>query len=101
MTNSTDEELKACPFCGGEAKAHGSAVVACENINCEALIDFGHWCGTENGIPAIDWVIKAWNTRPDEWVSLQAENEELRAQIYRMQIHGYDLVHPTPKERSE
>lgn len=69
------EKLKPCPFCGKPAEIYGENLVGCSGINscdaqmdtpdafCTGNIDFGHWCGTENGIPAVHHVIKAWNKR--------------------------------------
>ena len=52
-----------CPFCGAPAKIYGQPNVSCSNFDCGAAIDFGHFFGEENGIPAEHWVIKAWNAR--------------------------------------
>jgi len=66
-----------CPFCGKPAKIYGESMVGCSGINecdagmvhpdefCTGHVDFGHWFGTENGIPAVHWVIAAWNKRTD------------------------------------
>lgn len=54
----------ACPFCGESAEICGENMVACsDDLNCTANVDFGHWCGDENGIPAVHWVIQQWNKR--------------------------------------
>ena len=69
-----DEKLKPCPFCGGQAKIYGENMVGCVKLECDAemtssgeycsgAINYGHWCGEENGVPAVHWVIKAWNRR--------------------------------------
>jgi hypothetical protein len=58
------EELLSCPFCGKPGKIFGSNMVGCsDTINCGGSIDFGHWCGVQDGIPAVHWVIKQWNKR--------------------------------------
>lgn len=68
------EKIKPCPFCGRPAKIYGENFVGCTGIECEAgmaapdeycagHVDFGHWCGTEEGIPAVHYIIKAWNKR--------------------------------------
>lgn len=69
------ERPKKCPFCGKPAKIYGQNMVGCSGINdcdagmvppdefCTGHVDFGHWCGTEKNIPAVHWVIKAWNRR--------------------------------------
>lgn len=59
-----DAVLMPCPFCGKPGRVYGSNVVGCsDDMNCGGCVDFGHWCGTEKGIPAVHWVIKAWNRR--------------------------------------
>ena len=57
------EKPLPCPFCGKPAKIYGESVVECSDFSCGGQIDFGHWCGIENGIPAVHWVIKQWNRR--------------------------------------
>lgn len=62
-------KIKKCPFCGsaGVILKGNESSVYCDNINCcDAEIDFGHWSGTEESIPAIHHVIAAWNTRASE-----------------------------------
>lgn len=55
-----------CPHCGKPGKVYGENMVGCDDTQaCGATMDFGHWCGIENGIPAVHWVIKQWNTRVD------------------------------------
>ena len=59
-------KIKDCPFCGspGVILTHCENTVFCDNVNCcDAQIDFGHFFGIENGIPAIHHVITAWNRR--------------------------------------
>lgn len=58
-------EPKPCPFCGEPGKVYGENYVGCSDHNCGGNVDFGHWCGVENGIPAIHWVIEQWNKRED------------------------------------
>ena len=40
-------------------------MVGCSGVNkCDAVIDFGHWVGiSEEGKPAVHYVIEAWNRR--------------------------------------
>jgi len=62
-------KIKLCPFCGsaGVILSHCENAVYCDSINvCDAQIDFGNWCGTEKGIPAIHHVIEAWNQRVND-----------------------------------
>ena len=70
------EELKRCPFCGGEAKCiefYGLYHVIC--CNC-------HIAGKD--CPSIETACKAWNSRPIEnelhkkIEKLEAENTRLR-----------------------
>lgn len=62
-----DLELKPCPFCGKPAKIYGSNMVGCiDTVNCNGGMDFGHWDGTSNGVPAVHWVIIQWNKRTSE-----------------------------------
>lgn len=63
-------EPAACPFCGKPGKIYGESIVGCSDLtNCNGQVDFGHWCGVENGIPAVHWVIKQWNKRAITGVS--------------------------------
>jgi len=57
------EKPKSCPHCGKPGKIYGESEVGCSDWQCGANIDFGHWSGIENGIPAVHWVIKQWNKR--------------------------------------
>ncbi len=52
-----------CPFCGKPGKIYGEPNVGCEDWECGANIEWGHFCGEENGIPAVHWVIMQWNKR--------------------------------------
>lgn len=59
-----DAKPLPCPFCGSKGKIYGENMVGCsETVNCGGNVDFGHWCGVENGIPAIHHVIEQWNKR--------------------------------------
>lgn len=65
------EELKPCPFCGGEAETNmilfdSKEIISCSNRKC-----YAHYTGFTT-------TRKAWNTRPIE-DALRAENERLRA----------------------
>ena len=53
----------SCPFCGKLGKIYGENYVGCEDWECGAAVDWGHFCGEENGIPAVHWVIEQWNKR--------------------------------------
>lgn len=61
-------ELKPCPFCGGEARLHvdGGVRVICKKCNCQTitLVD-GHW-GTDVGGTAVSNVIEKWNRSDKE-----------------------------------
>lgn len=57
-------ELLPCPFCGSPAKTCGENSVICTDIaNCGGEINWGHFCGSEKGVPAIQHVMTAWNRR--------------------------------------
>ena len=61
------EDLKPCPFCGGEAKAFfcdksGTYDVQCQQ--CGALPFIGHRRGCD-GMRSMDDVVAAWNRRAE------------------------------------
>jgi len=59
-----NEKVLPCPFCGKEGKVYAQNCVGCsDDHECGANVHWGHWCGIENGIPAVHWVIKQWNKR--------------------------------------
>ena len=62
------EDLKPCPFCGGENLKHADFGVFCMNTKCEAGIDFGHFFGSneEESKCCKKAVAKAWNTRAED-----------------------------------
>lgn len=64
-------ELKPCPFCGGEAKLHGESffVVVCNNDLCSASTNVTN--RTES--------INAWNTRQPafDWKPIEELTEEI------------------------
>ena len=84
-------ELKPCPFCGSAARIHGESIVACTNNDCSGQVDFGHWCGEENGVPAIYWVVQAWNKRTpvDVQAAIDAALESVAKYIdvYAFEFH--------------
>lgn len=56
------DELKPCPFCGGEPKLQGFKIngkqeysITCENEGCGVTV--------HAGIDKLELVIAAWNTR--------------------------------------
>lgn len=71
--NKPSQELKPCPFCGGEARSYSygtkAAVAHCSNESCAVKPEFH--CKEE----AQTWDV--WNTRADD-SHLAAENERLR-----------------------
>lgn len=60
------EELKKCPFCGGDAKLDDHVFAHCDNSGCGAAQWLFH--------------VKTWNTRPIE-SALQQRIGELEAQL--------------------
>ncbi len=61
------EELKPCPFCGGEA-IRGTFNVWCGSCRAETDKD-------DTDVTDQD-VITAWNTRPSPWISVEDELPE-------------------------
>ena len=62
-------ELRSCPFCGGNAElihSGGKYTVSCGRGGCMANIS---WC------PDIDSAVKAWNTRTPVWISCSERME--------------------------
>jgi endogenous inhibitor of DNA gyrase (YacG/DUF329 family) len=59
----SDTKLLPCPFCGKPGKVYAENSVGCSDQQCGAEVNFGHWCGVENGVPAVNWVIAQWNKR--------------------------------------
>jgi len=59
-------KVKPCPFCGSEAEIIADNMVGCTNNQCEANVDWGHFCGIQNGIPAYHHVLEAWNKRAND-----------------------------------
>ena len=56
----TDEELKPCPFCGGEGASHQTALSGRFHVFCLACDAEGPWCNMEAE------AIAAWNRRTDD-----------------------------------
>ena len=52
------DELKPCPFCGGEARIVNVAMVGCAYVVCTD-------CRMQSDDGNIDSVVTAWNTRAD------------------------------------
>jgi len=99
-------ELKACPFCDGEAEtAQNFEYYAVKCKKCGARTDF-MW-KKEQGIKyddALEEAIKAWNTRPD--VSIGISREEAKELFPRLEWkisigcfnEAYDAVEKTIDE---
>ena len=89
------EELKHCPFCGGEAKCieyHGLYHVVC----CDCYT-------TGRDCPSIETACKAWNARPienelhEKIEKLERENARLREalnEIKKTVEDAQDTVYP-------
>lgn len=85
-----------CPFCGKPGKIFGENMVGCsaENV-CDANIDFGHWCGEENGIPAVHHVIEQWNKRVSTAEVAKAHDQHLAT---KKKLDDLQSAHNTLKE---
>lgn len=72
----TDEALKPCPFCGGEAKYY-YYTARDHNIECEI-------CSNGTCLQNKAEAVTAWNTRADDdrIEALQAENAKLRDALF-------------------
>lgn len=66
------DNLKPCPFCGGEAKQHEVplerlAFIICSDHNCLGYMQVG-WGKVDDK----DWFVKRlrdnWNRRPNNWI---------------------------------
>jgi len=76
----TMEELKSCPFCGGEAelcRIFGRIGIACKE--CNVGVRSEHICAEAGH----DSIFTAWNTRADEKqiAQLQAEVKRLEGEL--------------------
>lgn len=62
------EELKPCPFCGGEALINTVSNIYLEmySVSCSGEKDSGCRCLTNQWEEAKEEAIKAWNTRKGE-----------------------------------
>lgn len=85
------EELKPCPFCGGEAVACGS--LAHPPMNYVRCVNCGSRSDAMPGIKAR----AAWNTRPDtarcERLEQALECSKIKLRRY-MEVHGPDGLNP-------
>ena len=90
----SDEKLKPCPFCGGEAEFFGmpphetSGIFSVSHVRCSA-------CGTVRGAPSEKEVIEAWNTRADVSIGMSREEAiEKASKTYSIarKLHGKMVV---------
>ena len=69
------EELKPCPFCGGEAKTSHDNWVGC--TKCDAGMDLGHFVVDGKATEAT----RLWNTRtpqlPPDWEALREDLKQI------------------------
>lgn len=63
-----DLKIKPCPRCGkdGVIIKQCESTVYCDDMTCGIEMDYGHWCGEQDGKNAIHFVIEGWNSRPLE-----------------------------------
>lgn len=95
------EELKPCPFCGGQAE-----LIETMGSQAAAFSPYFRVTCTDCGIHQDQWderklAISAWNTRAD--TTIRAENELMREALGR--IDAFDTIPPmdflTTAERLE
>ena len=75
------EELKPCPFCGGEAKQEHKDYILCTVCGCE-----GPW----DERPAKE----AWNTRNSVMVSEETSEYSVADHVTDMILHHIDTMYP-------
>ena len=64
------EEIKLCPFCGGEAELREYPLAEWWRVTCvDCDAQSGEFYYSENDIK--ENAIKAWNKRPDNWISIK------------------------------
>ena len=71
-------KIKPCPRCGKQGCIIGNyenAVFCEDDMGCGIEMNYGHWCGEQDGKPAIHFVIEGWNERP---LSEETLSEEQR-----------------------
>lgn len=86
-------DLKACPFCGGEASIENDGLyrwVECLNSKCEASARVFMFI---NDVGNADYIVaQNWNTRPlEDAANARAEAAEARAE--RLQAALADIAH--------
>ena len=69
------DNLKPCPFCGGEAEQiyedplHNEAYIICSDHNCLGYMRIG-WGTKDDKAKFIKRLENNWNRRPDNWISV-------------------------------
>lgn len=87
----------ACPFCGSPAIITGQNEIACDNFNCSVSMNWGHWCGEQNSVPAVHWVIEAWNNQQARREGVEEMRERAAQEVLIQQLHSGSAPHPTAK----
>lgn len=76
----TDNKLKPCPFCGGEAiihyPMHNTVAILCSRWKCGATISM---CDTRN----IEKVVEHWNTRTEQGNGKSTNKENTNDENHR------------------
>lgn len=80
MSDRKEEELKACPFCGGEARLNDRPyyIVRCDFPDCTA--ELAALFDTK------EEAITAWNTRTPDTAQLLKDQGEMETMLHRLTI---------------
>lgn len=86
------EELKPCPFCGGEASVYyfahydSECTVTCSNPNCRASVS-ARSC--ESMTTAYNRARKLWNRRAERTCRIKEECDEVETDLGTMEVLTY------------
>lgn len=95
------EELKPCPFCGGQAKVYKGQSLYADRIPTRI---YCAKCGARTGICLSERALKLWNTRTETPMQkriseLEAENRRLRKTLEEIEDfanENYEKRFPSP-----
>lgn len=86
------EELKPCPFCGGEADVHyfahddSECTVMCSNPNCRASVS-ARSCGSMT--TAYNRARKLWNRRAERTCRIVEDVDEVETELGPIEVRTY------------